>query len=43
MTTFFMTLYILMWPAIALVVLTVLSIGVYKDFRDAKREGRMVV
>ena len=43
MTTIFMTLYILMWPAMALAVLTILSIGVVKDFKAAKAEGRMVV
>ncbi len=43
MSTFFMTLYILMWPAMALVVLAALSVGVYRDFRQAKKEGRMVV
>ncbi len=43
MTIFFMTLYILMWPVMALVVLAILSMGVYKDFKRAKAEGRMVV
>lgn len=39
MTTFFMTLYILMWPVMAGVVLVILTIGVVKDIMQAKRDG----
>lgn len=43
MTTALMTIYILMWPIIAAVVLIQLTVGVINDYRDAHREGRMVV
>ncbi len=43
MTTVLMTIYILMWPAIAALVLVYLTLGVIGDYRDAHREGRKVV
>ncbi|GAA4805558.1 putative transporter small subunit [Tomitella cavernea] len=39
MTTVMMTIYILMWPAMAAVVLVLLTVGVVKDIVRAKREG----
>lgn len=41
--TALMTFYILVWPALAGIVLIYLTIGVIKDYRDAHREGRKVV
>lgn len=43
MTTVAMTVYILMWPILAGIVLIALTIGVIKDYRDARRENRQVV
>ena len=43
MTTALMTIYILIWPVIAAVVLIYLTVGVINDYRDAHREGRKVV
>lgn len=43
MTTFFMTLYILMWPALAAVVLVILTIGVIKDVVYARKNGEPLV
>ena len=38
-----LTLYILMWPIIAAVVLVVIVYSFVKDLRAAKREGKKVV
>lgn len=43
MTTALMTVYILVWPVLAAIVLIILTIGVINDYRDAHREGRSVV
>lgn len=41
--TIAMTIYILMWPVLAALVLIALTIGVINDYRAAHREGRSVV
>lgn len=41
--TALMTGYILVWPALAGIVLIQLTFGVIKDYRNARREGRKVV
>lgn len=41
--TIAMTIYILMWPILAALVLIALTIGVINDYRTAHREGRSVV
>lgn len=38
-----MTIYILVWPILAALVLIQLTIGVINDYRDARRENRKVV
>jgi 1,4-dihydroxy-2-naphthoate octaprenyltransferase len=43
MTTTLMTIYILMWPVLAAIVLIQLTVGVINDYRDARRENRKVV
>ncbi len=43
MTTALMTVYILMWPAIAAVVLVILTVGVIKDIVRARRNGEPFV
>lgn len=43
MTTVLMTLYILMWPVLAAIVLIQLTFGVINDYREAHRENRKVV
>lgn len=42
-TTVLMTIYILMWPVLAALVLIALTVGVINDYRDARRENRQVV
>lgn len=42
-TTVLMTIYILMWPVLAALVLIALTVGVIKDHTDARRENRSVV
>jgi putative Mn2+ efflux pump MntP len=36
-------LYILMWPALAFIILIVLGVGVVKDFAEAKKNGTDIV
>lgn len=43
MTVFWMTVYILMWPVMAAVVLALLSVGVYRDYRESKDNDEMMV
>lgn len=43
MTSYLITAYILVWPLLAAGVLYVLTVGVYRDLRDARRSGRDVV
>lgn len=38
-----LTVYILIWPVIVAVILTVLCVGFYKELRAAKREGRRII
>lgn len=43
MTTFWLTLYILMWPAISAVVLTVIVRGFFRDLKAARKAGVDIV
>lgn len=43
MTTVLMTIYILMWPVLAAIVLILLTIGVINDYREARRKNQKVV
>lgn len=43
MSTFFLTLYILIWPVIVAVVLFVLGKAFFQEFLQAKREGRPMI
>lgn len=43
MTSYLVTAYILIWPVIALGVLAVLSLGVYRDLRSAHESGNDIV
>lgn len=43
MTTVLMTIYILMWPVLAAIVLILLTIGVINDYREARRKKQKVV
>lgn len=43
MSPLFMTLYVLIWPAIVAVVLWVLVSAFIKEWRTAKREGRPLI
>ncbi|MDG3014017.1 putative transporter small subunit [Speluncibacter jeojiensis] len=43
MTTVLMTLYILMWPVMAGIVLVILTVGVVKDIVRARRNGESFV
>lgn len=38
-----MTVYVLMWPAIVAVVLYVIASGFYKDWKEAREKGEMLV
>ena len=38
-----LTLYILMWPVIAAVILVIIVYSFIKDLRQARREGKKVV
>lgn len=38
-----LTLYVLIWPAIAAAVMVVLSVGVWRDLRLAKKNGQTLV
>lgn len=38
-----LTFYMLMWPALALGVLTLIVTAFVRELREAKREGRSVV
>ena len=38
-----LTLYILIWPAIVAVVLTVICVSFYEEWRAAKDEGRRII
>ena len=43
MQSLFLTLYVLMWPAIAAVVLAVISTAFIREIRQAKREDRDLI
>jgi len=43
MTTMLLTIYVLMWPVFAAAVLALLSWGVLRDMRSAKRNGEQLV
>lgn len=43
MSTFFLTLYILIWPVIVAVVLFVIGRAFTREVREAKREGRPLI
>lgn len=43
MTAYLVTAYVLVWPIIALGVLIVLSLGVYRDLKLARTQGDEVV
>ncbi|ACS31457.1 putative transporter small subunit [Micrococcus luteus] len=38
-----LTLYVLMWPVIVLAVLITVAAAFFKDWRDARREGRSII
>ncbi len=38
-----LTVYVLMWPVLAALVLALLSAGVWRDIRRAKRNGEHLV
>lgn len=43
MSTIFLTLYVLIWPVIVSVTLWVIVRAFYRDWREAKREGRSMI
>ena len=43
MSSIALTAYVLIWPALASIVLAVLCVGLLRDIRSAKREGRDLV
>ncbi|MGZ7459050.1 putative transporter small subunit [Pseudomonas sp. Ma2-10] len=43
MSSFALTLYVLIWPAIAALVMITLCVSVYRDLRKAKRDGTDLV
>lgn len=43
MTAILLTIYVLMWPVIVLGVLILISRAYFKEVRQAKREGRMII
>lgn len=43
MNTSLLTLYVLVWPAMAAIVLLVLSVGVWRDMKAAKQRGESLV
>lgn len=43
MNTFWLSLYILIWPAISAILLAMLVVAVTKDYRTARRNGEDVV
>lgn len=38
-----LTVYVLIWPAIVAVILAVICLGFYKEWRQAKDEGRDII
>ncbi|WP_219856434.1 putative transporter small subunit [Pseudomonas capeferrum] len=43
MSSFALTLYVLIWPVIAAAVLITLCVSLYRDMRKAKRDGTDLV
>lgn len=43
MSNLALTAYVLIWPAMAAVVLVVLCVGLYRDLRNAARDGKDIV
>ena len=43
MSTPALTVYILIWPAIVAVILTVICMAFYKEYRSAKQKGRDII
>lgn len=43
MTTFWLTLYILIWPLIAAIVMGALGVSIVRDWRAARADGRELV
>ena len=43
MTTFWLTVYVLVWPVITLGTLGVIVRAFYKEWREARAEGRSIV
>lgn len=38
-----LTLYVLMWPVLVLAVLAIIAAAFFKDWREARREGRSII
>jgi hypothetical protein len=43
MSTLGLTAYVLIWPVLATIVLVVLCVGLVRDLRAAKRQGKELV
>jgi uncharacterized membrane protein len=43
MSHFYLTLYVLIWPVIAVIVMAVLCVSLFRDICKAKREGKDLV
>jgi hypothetical protein len=43
MSSFYLTIYVLIWPVIAAIVMAVLCVSLFRDVRKAKREGKDLV
>ena len=43
MKTAILTVYVLIWPVLSALVLVVLARGVWKDLRQAKKDGEQLV
>ncbi len=43
MSHFYLTLYVLVWPVIAAIVMGVLCVSLFRDIRKARREGTDLV
>ncbi len=38
-----LTFYVLIWPALVAIILTVICVGFFRELRTAKREGRKII
>lgn len=43
MTTVLLTGYVLMWPVLVAIVLFVISRGFFREWAEARREGRSII